>query len=348
MSAEASTKPKITKEEVVLQKAEQLEKSSLRSLPNAIGPEKSILSSMLKDPQNFVGMAQEKGLTRELFYNPSHGELFDLLLEMQDSNEVIELVGLDQKLKDRNLLEKIGGTAALTELYTYATTPAHFQHHLQLVKEKHILRSIINECSEAINRAYEEQEEVAALLDQVEQNVFAIREGAETEEATTLKGNVEEVMEDLQRLILNGEEPIGISTGYKILDAMSGGLKGGEMFVIAARPSMGKTSFMMNLVEHICLTLEQPTMVFSCEMTSKQIVQRLLFARARFEISKLKTSKPSKDDFRRIKAAAEEIAGANLYIDDTAGISISELRAKARRQKREGDLKLIAIDYLHS
>ena len=180
----------------------------------------------------------------------------------------------------------------------------------------------------------------------MEQNVFAIREGAEEETEATLQTNVQAVMEDLQQLILNGDQPLGIGTGYKILDSMSGGLKGGEMFVVAARPSMGKTSFMMNIVEDICLTQDLPTMVFSCEMTSKQIVQRLLFARARFEIVKLKTGKPSKDDLRKIKAAAEEVAAAKLFIDDTAGISVSELRAKARRKKKDEDIQLIAIDYL--
>ena len=301
---------------------------------------------MLQDPDNYNGLAAEKGVSRDSFYNPAHGLLYEVLIEMQDKGEAVELVGLNQKLTDRGILEKIGGISAVTEIYTYATTPAHFNHHLEMVKEKHILPSIIAQCSEAISRAYEDQEEVASLLDEVEQNVFAIREGAEVDEGSTLKGDVQAVMEDFQKLMLKGDEPLGVSTGYKMLDTMSGGLKGGEMFVIAARPSMGKTSFMMNIVEHICLTLEQPTMVFSCEMTSKQIVQRLLFARARFEISKLKTGKPSKDDLRRIKAAAEEVANANLYVDDTAGISISELRAKARRKKREGDIKLIAIDYL--
>lgn len=346
MSTDAPSKPKITREEINLQKAEQLEESSMRSLPNAIGPEKSILSSMLQDPENYIGLAAEKGLSKDIFYVPAHGLLYDVIAEMQDENESVELVGLNQKLTDRNLLEKIGGTSALTEIYTYATTPAHFLHHLDIVKQKHILRSIISKCSEAINRAYEDQEEVPALLDEVEQSVFAIREGAEVEDKATLKSDVLAVMEDFQQLMLNGDKPLGISTGYKMLDSMSGGLKGGEMFVIAARPSMGKTSFMMNIVEEVCLTQSLPTMVFSCEMTSKQIVQRLLFARARFEISKLKTGKPSKDDLRKIKAASEEVANSKLFIDDTAGISISELRAKARRKKREEDIQLIAIDYL--
>jgi len=348
MSAETSTAPfKDKKSGPKLQDIEKLEESSLRSLPNAIGPEKSILSSMLQDPENYIGIAAEKGLTRDHFYNPGHGTLYDVISEMNDQNVSVELVALNQRLQDRGLLDKIGGTATLTEIYTYSATHAHFNAHLDLVKDKHILRSIISSCTEAIARAYEDQEEVPGLLDEVEQKVFSIREGAETEDSSDVKSDVMSVMDDFQKFLIEGGAPQGIKTGYTLLDQMSGGLKPGEMFIIAARPSMGKTSFVMNLIEHICLDQNQPSMVFSCEMTSKQIVQRLLFARARFEINKIKQGiKPSKDDLRRIKAASIEIANAKLYIDDTAGISISELRAKARRKKREGDIQCIAIDYL--
>lgn len=339
-------KSKVSKDEVILQKAQQLEKSSSRSLPNAIEPEKSILSSMLKDPENYIGLAIEQGLNKELFYRPSHGILFDLLVELQDKNEVVELVGMNQKLEDRGVLEQIGGTAYLSELYTYATSAAHFDHHLNIVKEKHTLRSIIGKCSEAITRAYEDQEDVAALLDEVEQNVFAIREGAEIEELSTVKKDIEAVMDDFKNQMQNGEKTLGLSTGYKQLDSMSGGLKGGEMFVIAARPSMGKTSFMMNIVEDICLNQNLPCMVFSCEMTSKQIVERLLFARARFEKNSLKLGKPSTDKLKKINEASKELIESKLFIDDSAGISIAELRAKARRKKRDEDIQMIAIDYL--
>jgi len=330
-----------------LQDVEKLEASSIRSMPNALGPEKSILSSMLQDPQNFIGIAAEQGLTREHFYNPAHSTLFDVVSQMANENEPVELVSLNQHLRDKNLLDKIGGTAALTEVYTYAATSAHFDHHLTLVKDKHILRSIISSCTDAITKAYDEQDEVAELLDTVEQKVFAIREGAEVETSNDVKADMQEVMDDFQKFLVEGGAPQGLGTGYEELDKMSGGLKPGEMFIIAARPSMGKTSFMMNLVEKICISDGKPSMVFSCEMTSKQIVQRLLFARARFEISKIKQGiKPTKSDLLNIKKASVEISESQLYIDDTAGISINELRAKARRKKREADIQCIAIDYL--
>ena len=318
-----------------------------RALPHAVGPEKSILSSMLQDPTEYVGLAEENGLTVDHFYYPAHKALFKIISELSQGQTAIELVSLTQTLIDRGLLDKIGGPATLSEIYTYAPTSAHFLHHLELVQDKHTLRSVIDTCTAAILRAYEDQEEVPALLDEVEQKILSIREGAETDTANTVKEDVLAVMEAFEKHLAGGGAPQGLNTGYKRLDTMSNGLKPGEMFIIAARPSMGKTSFVMNLIEHICLNEGNPAMVFSCEMTSEQIVQRLLFSRAGYSITNLsKGFRPTKADLQRIQKSAQEIAAAKLFIDDTAGISINELRAKARRKKKEDDIKVIAIDYL--
>lgn len=291
--------------------------------------------------------SEELGLTPEHFYHPSHQTLYRVIKEISDSSAQIELVSLTQKLMDRGVLDKIGGPSALTEIYTYAPTAAHFDHHLTIVKDKFILRNIISSCTDAITRSFEDQEEVAGLLDEVEQKIFAIREGSDVEQAPTVKEDVRKVIEDFEKYLAGGGAPMGIKSGYSQLDTMCNGLKPGEMFVIAARPSMGKTSFVMNIIEHICLDAKLPSMFFSCEMTSQQIVQRLLFARARYAITNLRNGfTPTKADLLKIKNAAQEIAESKLFIDDTAGISISELRAKARRKKKEEDIQVIAIDYL--
>lgn len=323
------------------------EKLAQRSLPNAVGPEKSLLSSMLQDPSEYVMRSEELGLTPEHFYHPSHQTLYRVIKDLSDGSAAIELVSLTQTLMDRGVLENIGGPSALTEIYTYAPTAAHFDHHLNIVKDKYILRNIIASCTDAITRSFEDQEEVAGLLDEVEQKIFAIREGADIEQAPTVKEDVRKVIENFEKYLAGGGAPMGIKSGYSQLDTMCNGLKPGEMFVIAARPSMGKTSFVMNIVEHICLDAKLPSMFFSCEMTSEQIVQRLLFARARYAITNLRNGfTPTKADLLKIKNAASEIAESKLFIDDTAGISISELRAKARRKKKEEDIQVIAIDYL--
>ncbi|MBK1789554.1 replicative DNA helicase [Persicirhabdus sediminis] len=321
--------------------------TAARALPHAIGPEKSILSSMLQDPQQYIADSVQEKLTDRHFYHPAHGKLYEVLLELYNQNEPIELVSLTQTLMDRELLSTIGGAPAITEIYTYAPTHAHFGHHLSIIKEKFVLRSIIGSCTEAIHRAYEDQEEVEQLLDQVEQEVMAIREGAENQTTETIKDNVQAVVANLEKFLSGDIDSGGLKTGYKELDTMSNGLKAGDMFILAARPSMGKTSLAMNFVEHVCLDQGLPAMVFSLEMSSEQLVQRLLFSRARFAYSSLqKGFKPSKQDLKNIMRSAKEIAECNMLIDDTPGISINELRAKARRAKMDRDIQFIAIDYL--
>ncbi|TAG08238.1 MAG: replicative DNA helicase [Verrucomicrobia bacterium] len=318
-----------------------------RALPHALGPEKSLLSSMLQNPQEYVAVAIEEKLTAEHFYQPAHLTLFGFLLELFEAGQPIELVSLVQKLLDRGLLDRVGGPSALTDLYTYAPSAGHFRNHLQLVKDKFILRSIIQQSNEAIAQAYDAPDEVAGLLDTVEARILAIREGSETIKAQTLKQTVAEVLDQFQALIHHEKGATGISTGFEELDRMSGGLKAGEMFVIAARPSMGKTSFMMNIAEHICIDQQKPSMIFSCEMSAFQLVQRLVYSRAKFDAGQvLRGYKADKGALLRMKRATEEIATSKMFIDDTAGITINELRAKARRKKRDEDIQFIAIDYL--
>ncbi len=318
-----------------------------RALPHAVGPEKSLLSTMLQDPQEYIGKAEEEKLTAEHFYLPQHSTLFGFLRELYSAGVQVELVSLVQRLMDRGLLEKCGGPGYLTDLYTYAPSPGHFTHHLQHVKDKYVLRAIIRSSNEAVARAYETPDEVPELLDSVEQSILSIRESADKNTIPNLKQTMKEVMDNFQKLITNERSAIGLTTGFEELDRKSGGLKAGEMFVVAARPSMGKTSFMMNIVEHICVDLNKPTMVFSCEMSSAQLVQRLLFARAKFEVSKLSRGyTPTKQDIQKIQNASAQIVDSNLFLDDTAGISINELRAKARRKKRDENIQFIAIDYL--
>ncbi len=318
-----------------------------RALPHALGPEKSLLSSMLQDPQEYIGVAIEEKLTKEHFYLPAHSTLYEFLIGLFEGGQAVELVSLVQRLLDRGLLDRVGGPAALTDLYTYAPSPGHFRHHLQHVKDKFVLRSIIQNSNEAIAQAYDAPDEVAGLLDSVEAKILAIREGSETNKAPTIKESVAEVLDQFQSLLAGERGAQGISTGFEQLDRMSSGLKPGEMFVIAARPSMGKTSLMMNIVEHVCLEQSLPSMVFSCEMSAFQLVQRLVFSRAKFAMSQLSRGyTPNKGDLQRIQRAAMETTQSKLFIDDTPGISINELRAKARRKKRDENIKFIAIDYL--
>lgn len=341
------TLPFPTKDGPKLQESGKSKPEDLVTPPHAVGPEKSVLSSMIQDPEEYIGRAVEGTLTPGHFYVPSHGKLFEVLVEHFENGKTVELVSLTQHLMDRDLLDTIGGPAAITEIFTYAPTAAHFDSHLGIVKDKHILRNIIRSCTESIATAYDDPEDVQELLDSVEQKVLEIRESAETAEEMNVKTAVVEVMKYLEEFLAGDRGISGMTMGYPELDKMCNGLKAPDMFVIAARPSMGKTSFMMNIIEHIAVTSGKPAMVFSCEMSTVQIVQRLVFSRARFEFAKLtKGYQPNKGDLERIKQASAEISSAKLFIDDTAGISINDLRAKARRKHRDEGISVIAIDYL--
>jgi replicative DNA helicase len=319
----------------------------LRAMPHALGPEKSILSTMLKDPGVYIDRALEQGITREHFYLPGHGRLFEILRRLSSQGKEIELVSLVQLLHDKGELDRIGGPSAITDIFGYAPNAVHFELHVSAVKDKYILRRLIQEAAAIGAGAYDNPEEVPPVLDAAEAAILRVRSEGEVAQGITIKSGMAEVIAHMERLIAGDDGGRGVATGYLDLDKMSKGLKPGEMFVVAARPSMGKTSLMMNVVEHIAVDQGIPSLVFSCEMTAFQIIQRLLYARARFPMAQLdKGFKPRRDELLRIKRAAEEIAAAPLFIDDTPGLLIDALRAKARRRKREDGIGFIAIDYL--
>lgn len=318
-----------------------------RALPHALGPEKSLLSSMLQDPQDWIPVAIEEKLTDVHFYLPSHSTLFGFLIELFDAGLEIELVSLVQRLLDRGLLDRVGGPANLTDLYTYAPSPGHFRHHLALVKDKFLLREIIRTGTEAVSAAYDAPGEAAALLDATEAAVMAIRDAGETGNGGTVKDSVNVAMEEMRQLIRGERESLGLATGFQRLDEMAGGLEPGDVFVVAARPSMGKTAFMLNIVENVAIDQGFPVMVFSCEMSRHKLVKRMVHTRARISMAEVKAGfNPVKGDLQRIQRAALEVANAPLVIDETEAISITALRAKARRHHRKVTLRLIAIDYL--
>jgi len=244
------------------------------------------------------------------------------------------------------------GASGVTDLYTYAPAPGYFRHHLGLVRDKYNLRRQIEVCNLGIAAAYDAPGEALEALDALEAGVMSIRDSLDATEARmSVKQAVAGVMVDLEEQIRGKVAVAGISTGFEELDRMSGGMKPGDMFVVAARPSMGKTSFMMNVVEHVVFDLSKSSLVFSAEMSTKQLVARLIYARAKFAISKLSRGEQAdRGDLQRIQRIALEVSRAEsegkIFVDDTEGITINAIRAKARRKKREADIQFIAIDYL--
>ena len=236
----------------------------------------------------------------------------------------IDTVSVAQELADNKKLEAVGGNAGLMDIFSFATTTALYSVHFETLKEKYIRRSIILTANRATDAAYTSEAEIEELLDQTEQEVLQIRHASAKGEEWSLKDDIEKAVSNLERMMNTQGGILGISTGYQKLDTMINGMKSGELFVIAARPSMGKTSFMLNIVEHVVLDLKLPMMCFSCEMPSEQLVERLLYARSAISKQDLKarSGKLNPDEVKRVRSAITELKNSKLIIDDTAGISI--------------------------
>ena len=316
-----------------------------RTLPHSLEAEQGVLGSMLISPREIIAECVEK-INEEYFYVPAHQTVYMVLVELWNAGQGIDLITFTQVLRDRNVLETVGGAAFITSLFTFVPTAANVTYYLEIVRDKYILRQIIAACTESVRRSFEEQDEVNNLLDEVEQKIFSVGEDRFKGHVLTMKDQVMEAIDAIEQLYERRGGITGISTGFAELDRMTNGLHESEMIVIAARPSMGKTALAMNITEHVAINAKLPVAVFSLEMSSQQLVQRLLCSRARVNLQKVRDGFLAERDFPSLTAAASKLAEAQIFIDDSAGLSILELRAKARRLKAQKDIKLIVVDYL--
>lgn len=282
----------------------------------------------------------------EVFYDLRHQQIFDLLSGMYDQKEAIDLITVQQRLKDANQLEAIGGITYLASLADSVPSAANLMYYVDILREKYLLRRMIHTCTEVVGRVYEHEGQVDALLDEVERDVLRISEERVESTTRTIKDLVHKAINTIEEFHQRQGMLTGIGTGFTDLDKMTSGLHGGEMIVIAARPSMGKTSLAMNIAEHVALDLNLPVGVFSLEMSSESLVLRLLCSRARVNLRNIRDGFLAERDFPKLTGAAGKLAGAPLFIDDTSGLSILQLRAKARRMYQQNGIKLFVIDYL--
>ena len=316
-----------------------------RTPPHSVDAEQGVLGSMLISPRETIAECVEK-INEEYFYVPAHRTIYNVLVELWNAGQAIDLITFTQVLRDRHVLDSIGGAAFVTSLFTFVPTAANVQYYLEIVRDKYILREIISASTESVRRAYEEQDEVNNLLDEVEQRIFAVGEDRFKGQVLSMKDQVMEAIESIEKLYERKGGITGISTGFLEFDRMTSGLHPSEMIVIAARPSMGKTALAMNIAEHVGINEKLPVGVFSLEMSGQQLVQRLLCSRARVNLQKVRDGFLGERDFPSLTAAASKLAEAKIFIDDSASLSILELRAKARRLKAQQDVQVLIVDYL--
>src|SRR5216683_2486904 len=251
-----------------------------RAPPHSVEAEQGVLGSMLISPRDAIGECVEK-INEEYFYVPAHRTIYNVLVDLWNAGQAIDLITFTQVLRDRNLLESVGGAAFVTSLFTFVPTAANVGYYLDIVRDKYILRQIITASTESVRRAYEEQDEVGNLLDEVEQKIFAVGEDRFKGQMLSMKDQVMEAIESIEKLYERKGGITGISTGFAEFDRMTSGMHAAEMIVIAGRPSMGKTALAMNIAEHAAIQEKLSVAVFSLEMSSQQLVQRLLCSRTR-------------------------------------------------------------------
>jgi len=315
--------------------------------PHSPEAEQGVLGCVLLSPNECMGQCIEKlKAGAEVFYDLRHQTIFSAIAEMYDAREAVDVITLQQHLKNKQLLEEVGGIAYLSSLPDVVPSSANLDYYLDIVLEKWLLRKMIHTCTEVVARVYDYEGQVDALMDEVERDILRISESRVQATTDKIKDLVKRAINTIEEYHQRQGMLTGLGTGFTDLDKMTSGLHAGEMIVIAARPSMGKTSLAMNIAEHVAIEQKIPVGVFSLEMTADSLVLRMLCSRSRVNMRNVRDGFLAERDFPKLTGAAGKLANAPLFIDDSSGLSILQLRAKARRMYQQYGIKLFVIDYL--
>ncbi|HIE43523.1 MAG TPA: replicative DNA helicase [Candidatus Omnitrophica bacterium] len=312
--------------------------------PQSIEAEIAVLGSILLD-KSLVDIAGEK-LKPEHFYRKEHQTIFKSILELYNEDKPVDLITLAEWLKKKDELENVGGASYLSTLVSAIPTPANIEHYASIVREKAILRDLINVSTEIINRCYTGEEDGSKLLDRAEQMIFDIAQQKRVSDFVSIKELISDSIELAEKLAKKKEYITGLPTGFKEIDIQTSGLHPSELIIVAGRPSMGKTSFVLNITRNVGVEEKKPVAFFSLEMSKEQVVQRLLCMEARVDSNKLRTGFLREEDWPKLTMGAGILFEAPIFIDDSSGLNSLQLRAKARRLKAKEDIALIVVDYI--
>ena len=306
--------------------------------------EQAVLGALLIDRDAVTRVSEL--LRPEYFYNDSNGSVYAAMLALYELNKPIDLLTLTHQLKKKKQFEKCGGTEFLTSLANAVPTAANVEHYATIVKEKFVRRYLIKTSASITELAFSEERETIEVLDHVEQHVFKISQESVRTGFIHVKDTLAASFDRLDELHKNGTELRGLETGFVELDNMLSGLQPANLVILAARPGTGKTAFMINAAQHAAVNLKKPVGIFSLEMSKEELVDRLLVSQADIDAWKLKTGKLNEEDFGKLSKAMGELADAPLFIDDTPGITVNDIRTKARRLHMEHNLSMVVVDYM--
>ena len=313
-------------------------------LPHDYEAERGVIMSIICDSDSAIYTFEN--LKSDDFYNNDYKIIFDASCELASDNQRIDFVMLNNKLKEKNLLSKIGGTQTLKNLCSEFITSANLREYVKIIKDKSLLRKIIKISSNIVLASYKSQKPAELILSYAEKSIFNIIQAKSSNDFAQLREVLLDVINRIEKISKSPEKIIGLSTGFIDFDYRTSGLQNSDLILIAARPSMGKTAFALNIAENIALNQNKGVAIFSLEMSKFQLANRLLCSNAKMDAQKLRTGDLSQKDWSLITESLGNLSQAKIYIDDTPGISVAQLRSKARKLKLEKDISLVIIDYL--
>ncbi|WP_291569920.1 replicative DNA helicase [Clostridium sp. UBA4548] len=317
---------------------------TIRSMPQNLDAEQSVLGSMLID-KTAIAQAVEV-LNAEDFYRDTHKVIFSAIRELYQKDTPVDMITLLDYLRSTEKLEEAGGITYITEISSSVPTTANISSYIQIVEDKSTLRKLIRTSTEIIEQSYNKQDNVEAVMDLAEKKIFGLSQTKNSSDFEPMNVVLERGFLEIERMFNNKGDTTGVPSGFKDLDDKTSGFQSGDMVLIAARPSMGKTTFVLNLAQHAALRAGKKIAIFSLEMSKEQLAYKLLCAEANVDMLRLRTGNLEDKDWENIARASGPLAAAKIFIDDTAGISVMEMRSKCRRLKLEHGIDMIIIDYL--
>lgn len=315
-----------------------------RTPPHQLEAEQAVLGAIFLDPQALYRVMEI--LKPQDFYKTSHQRIFRVMVDLSDQAEPIDLVMVTEELQRRNWLEEVGGVSYLSDLADSVPTAANVEYYARIVAEKALLRRLIDTATRIVQSGYTSRDDVETILSEAERSILEIRDTRTRDGFVHIKDLLLSAYERIEMLHNTGKEVTGIPSGYRDLDRLTSGFQPSDLVIVAARPSVGKTAFALNVAQNVAVRSGETVAIFSLEMSAAQLVQRMLCAEGNIDANRMRTGSFREEDWEKLTMAIASLSQAQLFIDDTPGIHINQIRAKARRLKAEHGLGLVVIDYL--
>ncbi|WP_373894362.1 replicative DNA helicase [Virgibacillus natechei] len=312
--------------------------------PHNIEAEQSVIGAVFLEPESFSTASEL--LVAEDFYRAGHQRIFQAMMSLADKGEPIDVVTVTTHLQNQKTLDEAGGVAYLSEVAGSVPTAANIEYYSKIVEEKALLRRLIRTATDIVTSGFEKEDDVETVLDEAEKNILEVSSRQQTGAFKTIKDVLIDVYDTIEQLHQATSDITGVPSGFRDLDRITSGFQRNDLIIVAARPSVGKTAFALNVAQNVAVNSDENVAIFSLEMGADQLVQRMLCAEGNIDSQRLRNGQLQADDWSKLTMAMGSLSNAGIYIDDSPGIRVSEIRSKCRRLKQEDGLGMILIDYL--